>query len=97
MSFNLEDFVAELRLDEFNRLKKADLIQLGQHYKLSVNSSMGKADIKNVVLNYLVNKEIFPEDDLERTTTLGEQSLELKKLEYQERDKALQLKLKTRS
>ena len=45
-------------------------------------------------MNYLVEEEIFPEEDLEHVALSGEQSLELKKLEYQERDKALQLKLK---
>ena len=47
MLFNLDSFVAELRLDEFNRLKKINLLQIGQHYKLAVNLSMGKGDIKN--------------------------------------------------
>ena len=89
MSFNLDTFIAELRLDEFNGLKKADLLQIRQHYKLTVNLSMGKGDIKKLVLNYLVEEEIFPEEDLERVALSGEQSLELRKLEYQERDKAL--------
>ena len=46
---------------------------------------MGKGEIKKLVLNYLVEEEIFPEEDLERVTLSGEQSLELRKLEYQER------------
>ena len=94
MSFNLDTFVAEPRLDKFNGLKKADLLQISLHYKLAVNSSMGKGDIKKLVLNYLVEEEIFPEEDLEHVALSGEQSLELRKLEYLERDKALQLKLK---
>ena len=49
MSFNLESFVIEPQLDEFNGLKKADLILLGQHYKLSVNLSMVKGDIKKLL------------------------------------------------
>ena len=59
MSFTLDTFVVELRLDDLNRLKKADVLQIGQHYKLAVNSSMGKGDIKKFVLNYLVEEEIF--------------------------------------
>ena len=54
MSFNIENFVAEPRLDEFNGLKKTDLLLLGQHYKLTVHLFMGKGDIKKLVLNYLV-------------------------------------------
>ena len=59
MLFTLDTFVVELRLDDLNRLKKADVLQIGQHYKLAVNSSMGKGDIKKFVLNYLVEEEFF--------------------------------------
>ena len=55
---------------------------------------MGKGDIKKLVLNYLVEGKVFPEEDLEHVALSREQNLELEKLEYQERDKALQLELK---
>ena len=48
MLFNLDTFVAEPRLDIFNGLKKADLLQIGQHYKLVVNSSMEKETLRNL-------------------------------------------------
>ena len=51
-------------------------------------------DNKQLVLNYLVEEQIFPEKDLKHVALSGEQTLGLRKLEYQERDKALQLKLK---
>ena len=38
---------------------------------------MGKGDIKKLVLNYLVEEEIFPEEDLERVALSVEQTLEL--------------------
>ena len=41
---------------------------------------MGKGDIKKLVLNYLVEEEIFPEEYLEHVALSGEQSLELKRL-----------------
>ena len=72
MLFNLDTFVAEPRLDEFIGLKKADLLQIGQHYKLAVNSSVGKGDIKKFILNYLVEEEIFPEEDWECVALSGE-------------------------
>ena len=52
---------------------------------------MEKGDIKKLVLNYLVEEEVFPEEDLEHIALSVEQTVELRKLEYQE---ALQLKLK---
>ena len=36
---------------------------------------------------HLVEEEVFPEDDLEWATLSGEQNLELRRLEYQEKDK----------
>ena len=56
MSFNLDTFIAEPQLDEFNGLKKVDLLQIRQHYKLAVNLSMGKGDIKKLILNYFVKE-----------------------------------------
>ena len=50
---------------------------------------MGKVDNKKLILNYLVEEEIFPEEDLERVALSGEQTLGFRKLEYQERDTAL--------
>jgi len=46
------------------------------------------------VLAYLVEEEIFSEDVLEGSSISEEQGLELKRLEFQERDKAIQLKLR---
>ena len=67
---------------------------MSQHFKLAVNSSHTKGEIKKVVLAYLVDEEILPEEALEGTSVSGEQGLELKRLEYQEKDRAMELKLK---
>ena len=85
MSFELSSFLKEPQIDE---LKKTELLEVGQHFKLAVNSS---GEIKKVVLAYLVDEEILPKEALERTSSVsGEQ----KRLEYHEKDKAMQLKLK---
>ena len=58
---------------------------------------MGKGDIKKLVLNYLVEEEIFPEEDLERVALSVEQTLELRKLkELDVREKKLPLECKTK-
>ena len=48
---------------------------------------MGKGYIKKLILNYLIEEQIFPKEDLERVALSGEQTLELRKLEYQERER----------
>jgi len=44
MSFDVESFAACPTLEVFNSLKKAELLLVAQHYKLSVASSMGKVE-----------------------------------------------------
>ena len=93
MAFNLQSFVGEPRMEEFNSLKKAELLQVAQHFKLTVNTSMGKGEIKKIVLNHLVEEELLPEEELENVNT-REDHLELKKLKFQEREREVQLRLR---
>ena len=53
---------------------------------------MGKGEIKKIVLNHLV-EELLPEEELENVNT-REDHLELKKLEFQEREREVQLRLR---
>ena len=94
MSFEVESFAASPTLEVFNSLKKAELLLVAQHYKLSVTSSMGKGEVKKVVLSYLTEEELLSEEELESANASREDVLELKKLELQERDKSIQLKLR---
>ena len=51
-------------------------MQVGQHFKLPLNSSQTKGEIKKVVVAYLVDKDILPEEALEGTSVGGEQGLD---------------------
>ena len=66
MSFNAERFVASPTLEVFNSLKKAELLLVAQHYKLSVTSSMGKGEVKKIVLSHLTEEELLSEEQLRR-------------------------------
>ena len=61
-------------------------MQVAQHFNLTVNTSMGKGEI------HLVKEELLPEEELENVNT-RENYLELKKLEFQEREREVQLRL----
>ena len=50
MSFDLENFVSSPSLEVINSLKKANLLVIAQHYELSVNESMSKAQIKKSIV-----------------------------------------------
>ena len=41
---------------------------------------MGKGEIKKIMLNHLVEEELFPEEELENVNMTREDHLELKKL-----------------
>ena len=65
MSFDLDKFTAEQSVELLNLGKKTDLLNLAKHYKLSeIKSSMGKHEIKNILVQYFVDEEIFNENAL---------------------------------
>ena len=59
MSFDLQTFIAAPSLELLNLVKKADLLDIAAHYELtSVNKSMLKQEIKNILVQFSVDKEI---------------------------------------
>ena len=101
MSFDVERFVTTPTVGELNSLKKNELLQLVQHYKLTADASLSKSQVKEVVLKHLIDEEVIPPVETTEETAqvggmTGEELLQLKRLEFQERDKerAAQLRLK---
>ena len=81
----MESFYAELTLEVLNSLKKKELLDVVKHYKLEVSESASKAELKKLVLDYLVEEELITEPETEAAEELsGQQLLELKRLEFQE-------------
>ena len=65
MSFDLDKFTAEPSVKLLNLGTKTDLINLAKHYKLSeIKSSMRKHEIRNILVQYFVDEEIFNENAL---------------------------------
>ena len=95
MSFELERFVSLPTLQEINSLKKANLLTIAQHYKLSVNDAMTKAQIKKSIVQYLHDEEHVSdeEDAVELDAMSGEELLQLKQLELQEKEKEREVQL----
>jgi len=65
-------------------LKKKDLIDAARHYSLKVTESLSKVKLKKLVLCYLVEELITKADFTNKLR--GQQLLELKHLEFQERE-----------
>ena len=96
MSFDLDKFTAEPSVELLNLGKKSDWLNLAKHYKLSeIKSLMPKHEIKNILVQYFVDEEIFNENALSLIVDVqsvpSSKELELKfqirQLEIQEREK----------
>ena len=96
MSFDLDKFTAEPSVELLNLGKKTDLLSFAKHYKLSeIKSSMRKHEIKNVLVQYFVDEEIFNENvlslivDIQSVSSSKELELkfQIRQLEIQEREK----------
>ena len=96
MSFDLDKFTAEPSVELLNLVKKTDLLNLAKHYKLSeIKSSMRKHEIKNILVGYFVDEEIFNENalclivDVQSVASSNELELkfQIRQLEIQEREK----------
>ena len=96
MSFDLDKFTAEPSVELLNLGKKTDLFNLATHYKLSeIKSSMRKHEIKNILVQYFVDEEIFNENALSLVVDVQsvssskelEVKFQIRQLEIQEREK----------
>ena len=96
MSFDLDKFMAESSVEFLKLGKKTDLLNLAKHYKLSeIKSSMRKNEIKNILVQYFVDEEIFNENALSLIVDVQsvssskelELKLQIRQLEIQEREK----------
>jgi len=64
------------QIEEFRKLKKTELLEVGQHLKLPVNLSQTNGEIKKVVVAYL--RIYYLKRALEGTSVGGEQGLDLR-------------------
>ena len=91
ISFSVETFATSSSVETLNSLKKNELLQLLEHYSLTAFTSMGKSQIKQIVLTHLLEEiiplsEVTDEITREKSSMTGEELLQLKCLEMEERD-----------
>ena len=65
MEFEPEKFLQNPSLEIFEKLKKQELLSLGEHLKLAVRQLKTKQAVKNVVIRALVDQGIFSPEALE--------------------------------
>ena len=102
MAFNAEEFITGITWERFDELTKPKLIKLGQHLDLELDQSMRKQEIKNFVIDALVEENIFEESYLDKKVEIladiDSDAVKLKQLEIQkELDlKKLELEMKAK-
>ena len=93
MSFDLQAFIATPSQELLNLAKKSDLLDIAAHYELTdVNKSMLKQEIKNVLVQFLVDKEILDSSALS-LVLVTQTGLQMRELEIQRQIELEKLRL----
>ena len=81
MSFKLGDFIAAPSQELLNLAKKSDLLDIASHYSIpNVKTSMLKHEIKNIIIQFFVDEEIF-EPSATSHIMVSQTDLQLRELE----------------
>ena len=99
MSFDLQAFITAPSQELLNLAKKSDLLDIAAHYELTtINKSMLKQEIKNILVQFMVDKEILDSSALSLVlvtqTGLQMRELEIRKQIEFEKLRVEQEKLK---
>ena len=93
MSFDLQAFIAAPSQELLNLAKKSDLLDIAAHYELTtVNKSMLKQEIKNILVQFLVDKEILDSSALS-LVLVTQTGLQMRGLEIQRQIELKKLRL----
>ena len=96
MSFNLNEFVDKPSLELFNSARKTDLLEIATKFEIQgIKTNMRKQEVKNILIRYFVDENIFDENDLSLMVTKDTESSEFKlrqmELQFQLEEKRLEL------
>ena len=101
MAFNAEDFINGITWERFDELTKPKLIKLGQHLDLELDQSMRKQEIKNLLIDALVEENIFEESYLDKKVEIqpdvDSDAVKLKQLEIQKELDLMKLQLEMKA
>ena len=93
MSFDLQAFITAPSQELLNSAKKSDLLDIAAHYELTtVNKSMLKQEIKNILVQFLVDKEILDSSALSHVL-VTQTGLQMRELEIQRQIELEKLRL----
>ena len=83
-----ESFVLKPSTSGLKKLKRAELVEVASYYELIVSSSMKKDDLRQVILEHLHEEELISDEESDEGQEISSATLELKRLEFQENERA---------
>ena len=93
MSFDLQAFIIAPSQELLDLAKKSDLLDIAAHYELTtVNKSMLKQEIKNILVQFLADKEILDSSALS-LILVTQTGLQMRELEIQKQIELEKLRL----
>ena len=89
-------FIESPNLDQLETFKKVELLQIAGALEIEVKTTMRKHELKQLIVEYLVDDDKLPEDSLSRYPSLMDPTtaLEIKRLETEVRMKEIESKEK---
>ena len=87
MSSQKDFLVSEPSANGLRKLKRTELLEVAAHCKLSCSSSLKKDETRRVILEHLREEEIISDEDGDELE-VSRATVELKKLEFQENERA---------
>ena len=86
MAFNAEEFLEDVSWEAFDELRKPELMTLTKELKLEVKHAMRKQEIKNMLIDRLVDDDLLDSFSLDNKVLFDDSSdsaVRLKQLEIQ--------------
>ena len=96
MAFNAEEFLENVTWEAFDELKKPDLMTLAKELNLDVKHAMHKQEIKNMLIDRLVDDDLLDSFNLDNKVLIDDSSdstVKLKQLEIQKEMEMAKLEL----
>ena len=96
MAFNAEEFLENVTWEAFDELKKPELMTLAKELKLDVKHAMRKQEIKNMLIDRLVDDDVLDGFCLDHKVLVddgSESTVKLKQLEIQKEMEMAKLQL----
>ena len=88
MSSAKDFFVSKPSTSSLKKLKCTELVEVASYYELIVSSLMKKDDIRQVILEHLQEKDLLSDEESDDGQEASSATLELKRLEFQENERA---------